>query len=302
MNPEEIMNAFADFRKLYTGDLQTNQRRLDELIDALSEIVDAVGRAKTSTGAPWKLHKQTLVVKIIFTSKSILGLSKGYSVSYNDIETQVIDYPSIFVLVRSLMEAYLTLAYIYKSELPEEEKFFRYKIWEVSGLIKRQNWATSDNMEFEELKHREKKLIDSILSEIKKMSEFQTLDKNKITKLHNHGLPRLHSWSDLIKQSNLSYELFEKLYSFFSSYSHSEYISVLQLSQVSLNSANPTTISNTHMAFSMVRMLLSLSIIFYTKEFHAAKKAYDLLPDQIKNEIRISNALATYSSPSDAVL
>lgn len=288
MTDQEIHKILSDSRKHYAGTLEENTSSLKDLIHTLSELIESVADAKVGT-SPWKYHLQTLVGKIIFTSHSIISLSNGFEYAHyiRKEKLQIIDYPSIFTLTRALIENYVTLCYIYKNDLPEEEKLFRYKLWEVSGLISRQNWSTNSSEGVFSKKKHEKLIIEKILKEIEQMPDYKSLDKSRLKKLQKYGSPRLHSWNELIEQSVLRKEMFPVLYSYFSCYAHSEYISILQLSQVSINAEDKHNISNVQLSLGIVRMIISLSIDFYINSFQSAKVAYNTFPDEIRNAVTI---------------
>ena len=279
---------FNDFRKHYGGTLEENRTSLKDLINTLAVLIEAVGDAKVQIPS-WKYHTQTLVGKIIFTSHSILSLSNGYEYGFykRTEKTQITDHTSMFVLTRALIENYVTLCYIYNNSLSDEVKIFRFKLWEVSGLISRQNWGETTNEEIFKKKETERLLIEKILYEIQNIPEYQTLDKGELKKLKNHGLPRLYNWHKLIEMSELRNVMFSELYSFFSTYAHSEYLSILQLSQASFNSQQLANISNVQLSLSVVRMIISMSIDFYAKNFKTAEMVFDTFPIEIKNAVLV---------------
>lgn len=293
MSEEEILKILSNFNKYYEGTLEDNQSSLKDLVHTLSELVESVADAKITTPS-WMYHSQTLIGKIIFTSHSILSLSNGFEYAHykRKEKAQIIDYPSMFVLTRALIENYITLCYIYNNDLSEEEKIFRFKLWEVSGLISRQTFGNSTNEEILKKKESEKLIIEKILSEIKQMLEYKNLDKSKLKKLQKYGLPRLCSWNELIEQGILRKETFSVIYSYFSSYAHSEYISILQLSQVSLNAKSVDNISNIQLSLKIVKMIISLSIDFYINNFKSAEIVYNNFPEEIRHAVMFGRELA----------
>jgi len=286
MTRSEIELLIDDFKKHYGGTLEENRTSLKNLIKTLAEIIEAVGDAKVQIPS-WKYHAQTLVGKIIFTSYSILSLSNGYEYGFfkRTEKTQITDHTSMFVLTRALIENYVTFCYIYNNSLSDEEKIFRFKLWEVSGLISRQTWGDTTNEEVLKKKEAERLLIEKILLEIQNIPEFQNLDKRELSKLQKHGLPRLYNWHELIEMSELRKEMFAVIYSYFSTYAHSEYLSILQLSQASLNSQHPANISNVQLSLGIVRMIISMSIDFYVTNFKSAEIIFNTFPKDIRNAV-----------------
>src|SRR5260221_7494896 len=184
MTISELNTTLQQLRVHFNGSLKEIQDSLRTIIETLSDLVDSLAQAKVKT-INWKYHSQTLVNKIIFTSYSIIRLSEGYimrSYKAKDLKVEVTDYQSIYILTRDLIENYVTLCYNYNNDLSEEEKLFRFKLWEVSGLISRQNFS-GENEDYQKKKKEEKVTIGKIMDEIKGMEEYSKLDKGKLNKL-----------------------------------------------------------------------------------------------------------------------
>lgn len=297
---DDLETTIRYLQSHYGGSLEENQQSLKDLIHILSELAEAVGDAQMKFPS-WNLHLQTLIAKIIFTSHSIVALSLGYDYGFykRREKIRIIDYSSLFTLTRALIENYVTLCYIYNNELPEEEKIFRFKLWEVSGLISRQNFDTlnlendkSITEEINKKKEAERLLIEKIMNDIRALPEYGKLDSRKLNQLSTYGLARVQSWQMLIQQCDLGTELFSTCYSFFSSYAHSEYLSILQISQANMNSKNPQNITNAQTSLGLVRMIIALSIEFYTKSFKPAEITYNTFPDKTKMAIKIWQDIA----------
>ncbi|NTW33501.1 MAG: hypothetical protein HGB12_12915 [Bacteroidetes bacterium] len=285
----DINKIHQQFRKHYSENLEENVSALKNISQALGDIIDSLAEAKIEVPS-WKYHLQTLISKILFTSNSIIKLCDGYelqSLNQPEMKVNIVDYQSIFILCRALIENYVTLCYIYNNNLAEEEKLFRYKIWAVSGLITRQNFNVAKSKTNQVKKEEEAILIEKILTEIKQTKEFISLDKNKLRKLRTFGLPRIESWQNLIDESNLNPKLFKSIYSYFSNYSHSEYISILQIGQSNLNAKNSGNISQVMLALSVVRIINALSIKFYSSSFKPAENIYVAFQDTLRVAIDI---------------
>lgn len=270
---KEISNHFE-------GTLEENQSSLAELVNILGDIVECLGDAKIQVPS-WKYHLQTLVNKMIFTSNSIIKLSHGselQSFSHPSLNVPIIDFSTIYILTRVLIENYVTFCYIYNNNLPEEEKIFRYKLWQVSGLKTRQNFDTSNGYFDEEKLKSEAVIMTQILSEIEAMPEYNNLKKEQLKKLKDYGLPRKDSWGKLISESNLREPIFSNLYGFLCGYAHSEYISIMQISQTSSHSQNPENREKVNLALNNVRTIIALTSHYYIENYSDAKTYFDKLP------------------------
>lgn len=281
-----IREVSKSFSKEFESSIEENQIIIKKLVITLAELVEVVADSKIKV-PNWEYHSQTLVGKIIFTSHSILSLSKGvdYELLKRKGKNKIVDYTSIFILTRALIENYITLCYLYKNDLSKEEKLYRYKLWEVSGLISRQKWTAIEINSIEK-KEAENLIVNNIMTEIESLPEYSLLDKSKLNKLKKIGLPRIESWNELINQSDLNDDLFSVLYSYLSSYAHSEYISILQISQSNLNASDKKTIESIRLCFRVLKMILSLSIEFYINKFKTANIMYNTYPVDIQKIVK----------------
>jgi hypothetical protein len=216
MDLEQLLKLLSTFDKFDNETLDESKSSLTEFNLILSELIESVADAKVKIPS-WRYHSQTIIGRIVFTSHSIVTLSNGFEYAHYKRADKIntIDYPSLFVLTRTLIESYLTLCYIYNNDKSDEEKIFRYKLWEVSGLISRQSWGNNISEDLRKKKESEKTTIDQIIDQIIKMPEYPSLDKVQLNKLKKYGLPRLYSWHELIKQSNIRKDLFSSVYSMF---------------------------------------------------------------------------------------
>ena len=281
-----IRETSKSFSKEFESSIEDNQVIIKRLIATLAELVEVVADSKIKVPNQ-EYHSQTLVGKIIFTSHSILSLSKGfeYELLKRKGKNIIIDYTSIFILTRALIENYVTLCYLYKNDLSKEEKLYRYILWEVSGLISRQKWAALEVKTINK-KVEESSIVNNKLTKIESLPEYSSLEKSKLNKLKKYGLPRIESWNELINQSDLNEELFSDLYSYLSSYAHSEYISILQISQSNLIANDKKTIESIRLCFRVVKMILSLSIEFYINKFNTANIMYNTYPVDIQETVK----------------
>jgi hypothetical protein len=291
----EILNSFS-------GSIAENRKSTLEIINTNVDLINTVYEAKVEF-PNWKVFIETLISKITYNSYSIVELSKGYYIHYkNEKKYEVIDYSSIYSLTRTLIENYLTLYYIYLDNISESEKLFRFKLWETSGLISRQSFELPKNTsdlykEAKEKKEREKIAIEKLKKEIEQMEEFKQLDKRELRKFETYGLPRIESWHSLLEKSNLKKEYFATLYSIFSAYTHSEYISILQIKQGSFSPKNENTTSNTMLCLYITKIINSLVIEYLLNNFKSVEIIYNMKPLSLRKNIEFTLKLGKKTSP-----
>ena len=241
-----------------------------------------------------EVYIETFVNKIIYTSHSILNLSKGYSFNIDkyDRALEIIDTQSIFILTRSIVEGFLSLEYLYFSELGREEKLFRFWLWQVSGLMSRQKFANSISKKFQEKLEREKVSIEEIKREINASRYYATLSKQHLWKLDTFGLPRLISWGKLLEQSILKNEAFEKMYMLYTSYAHSEYLSMIQLNEGSLHKDDSRNLESIQTVLRIVCMINCTVSKLLLKRFPEVSQKYNHLEESKKYQIDYWSELA----------
>lgn len=288
MNYKDPIQAWKLFENNHFKDLETSRLSLLDLIQAHGDIFDELSVSNREFPT-WQLYIEALIHKLIFCSRSICDLTKGSilkSRKYN-LEANIMDYPSIYILTRAAIENFLTLDYIFYNDLPIEEKLFRFKLWEVSGLLSRQNFHSTNIEEYEKKKASERQTIATILDEISKMPEYSNLNRAHLSKLRKYGLPRLESWNSLILTSKLKKSLFGDAYSLFSNYAHSEFLSILQFRQSSVGARNPHVQDLVSICLTIVRCLNSLSIEWLTENFDECRTYFNNLPKDLQSSIRI---------------
>lgn len=188
---------------------QANSLNLPTLIPSLENILQASAfvvqsfydtKPKLDTG---EVYQETLLIKIIFTSRSILELSKGieFGILNRHERPEIIDRSSIYILTRSILESFLTLEYLFFNDLSREEQIFRYNLWRISGFMSRQDFGKTKNEKFISKMKKEKAEIEELKKTIKKSPYYSKLKKQDLWKLDKYGLPRLMSWTSLLQNS-----------------------------------------------------------------------------------------------------
>jgi hypothetical protein len=292
LNKEEKIIALL--KEANNTDLPSLQKSLDLILKGHADILQSIYEMKPKL-AEGEVFIETLIMKIIFASKSILDLSQGsdFITLKGDKKLEIIDTPSIYILTRSIMEAFLTLEYLFFNDLETEERLYRYNLWRVSGFMSRQNHVGQLEKKNAEKLEREKKLITELKVKIKKSKYFSSLKKQQIWKLDKYGLPRLISWLDLLKESRLKSRFFENTYKLYSNYAHSEYISMIQINEGSLSKFAPFNISTTETSINNVRMINCLTVLLLKDRFDCTGLAYNKLSEELRFTIEFWEKIAT---------
>lgn len=288
MNSNEKILALK--KEIEGNNISYLQLSLEKIISTNAEILQSIfdSKPKLEIG---EVYIETLIMKIIFSSKSLIDLSKGTELNLNKfkVNLEIIDRPSMYILNRSIIECFLTLEYLFFNNLSREEQLFRYNLWRISGFVSRQNFKKNLQKSFEEKLLREKKEIEELKIEIKKSKYYSTLEKQDIWKLDTFGLPRVISWSSLLEKSILKKELFESTYKLYSNYAHSEFISIIQINEGSLHKADEFNISSIYSTLYIVRLINCITIILLKEKFDCTSLAFESIDKELKYLIEFWN-------------
>jgi hypothetical protein len=185
---------------------------LELLAQASTELIQSIYDSKPELGEG-EVFIETLSVKILLTTKSIIELGKGTKVSAltKDSNVKLLDFSSINILTRAIIEAFLTLECLFFNDLGIEERNFRFYIWQISGYKARQGFFNERGLLKEDINEK----LKTELAEIKRLKAiiekspyYKNLNKQNLWKLDTFGLPRLVSWIKLIKQRILRTSMF----------------------------------------------------------------------------------------------
>ncbi|RZK32678.1 MAG: hypothetical protein EOO61_16680 [Hymenobacter sp.] len=193
---------------------------------------------------------EPLAARIGFASASFENLVSGTTRGgYTDTPITFPDLASIYTIARSQLEAYLTFYYLYIGPQSDAECELKYNIYVVAGLTARQSLRSEMEELYKETKdERLPEVIAQINEEgarierLKTIIEADALFNSLYTKSQRNSIlsitqprARTQSWTDIIKSSPLATVPFANRWSLYSNHAHSEYISLLQLSQYTMN-------------------------------------------------------------------
>jgi len=263
----------TEFRQTYTD--------CDELIGILIKLVDSLQGNKTNS-KDWLYYASILTNKFIYHSISLLSLFKGVKpqhFSTNSIE--LIDISSIYILLRTIIENYLTFYYLYVQPESKTEIEFKFNLYKLSGLIRRQKLIPRSLGTIEK-KEKESKEIEIILQEIKNNLYFLSLNEKRQNSIIKNPQPRLYSWNNIMNSSEINNDIIIHLWSMCSNYAHSEYWSLIQIKDFSKESNNFIL----EMSITVFIMLVSIMINDFNKVF--TDEGYNLIPLQ-DNELAFIN-------------
>jgi hypothetical protein len=203
------------------------------LLDLFIRIVQSQAGKRIETAETWKNDAQTLSLKLFRHLSSMQTLAKGTTVVQNSAPSVFfVDHSSVHVVARAALETYLVFFYLYgNADYSLSE--FRHKTWCLGGLADRQKHHAS-SIEHREILDKEKHEIDRLKSEIESAPHFQAYPCELRPKLLKGNWRIGNSWSDLGVKAGFHEKYFKNIYGYLCGYSHSSYISALQVGEAKL--------------------------------------------------------------------
>jgi hypothetical protein len=268
------------------------------ILDAYTEVIQSMYDSKIDL-KEGEVFIETLSVKIMLACRSILKLAEGYIISSTQVQGDIklLDFSSINVITRSVIEAFLTLEYLFFNELEDSEKVFRFYIWRISGYKSRQNFFESrGNLRrniLDKLEEEEREIF-SLLEKIISSPYYKDLGKQNLWKLDKFGLPRIVSWQTLLADSMLETSFFSIPYKLYSNYAHSEFISLIQMNtKHALLKGSEENDLNIKNSLRTIKMICCVSIILLKSKYECTSSAYSLLQQNIRDRIEFWYKFAT---------
>ncbi|MCH9050782.1 MAG: hypothetical protein IIA72_06835 [Proteobacteria bacterium] len=200
------------------------------LLDLFIRLVDSQARRKIKPGDGWLIDAEVLAKKLFRHLVSMQTLAAGATVECDGVPTVFfVDHASVKVVARAALETYLVFFYLYGNS-DRSLCEFRHKTWHLGGLADRQQFYSSTSQAREVLT-REKKKLEELKSEIETSPQIRSY-KNKQRKKLLEGEWRIGSgWADLGSNAGFHEKYFKNIYGYLCGYSHSSYLSALQIGQ-----------------------------------------------------------------------
>ena len=293
------LKTFTALKELHLlNSVPASFETLELITKASTELIQSIYDSKPILGEG-EVFIETLSIKILLATKSIIELGEGTKVSAltKDSNIKLLDFPSINILTRSIIEAFLTLEYLFFNNLSIEERNFRFYIWQISGFKARQGFFNERGILKEDIDDKLKSELEDI-KRLKKTIEqspyYKDIGKQNLWKLDTFGLPRLVSWLKLIDQSILKTSMFEMSYKLYSNYAHSEFISLIQMKgKETLNKGSKENDLSLLNSLRVVKMINCIAIVGLKNKFEFASNVFEKYDEQTKSIILFWNKLGT---------
>ena len=200
-----------------------------KLLDLLYRVMEANRGSLTGTDDRFWLA-EGLATKFFLHAASVLYLSRETNISnFPSAPLKFLDPASIDVLARAALETFLTFHYVFVEPKTDEGKNYSYWVWKAAGLAERQTLPVSSEENRQKLVEEQKE-ISSLYSKLRLNSTYQQLTERQKKRVLK-GEWRLLSWRKIAENANLAEILSSDMYRHLSGYSHSSYLSVLQIKE-----------------------------------------------------------------------
>lgn len=200
------------------------------LLDLFVRLVQSQAGTKIEHGEEWQNDAQTLAIKLFRHLVSMQTIARDTTINGGGIPAVTfIDHASVKVVARAAFETYLVFFYIYGSS-DRSLCEFRHKAWRLGGLADRQDAHASNDQNREKLA-AEKRQIEELRTELKSSPHLRSYTDKQSKKILEGEWRIGTSWTNLGKSAGFHEKYFSDVYGYLCGYSHSSYISALQVGQ-----------------------------------------------------------------------
>lgn len=279
-----IVKLFVDYQKKDTSAFLSD---LDTLSDALADLTTTLFDSKIKdTG-----DLEAILAKLVLHVKSIVALVK-----YTELRgKKIFDPGSVFILARALLENYLMVDYLFSPRISSELVTFRFDLYKYAGLKNRQSYySISDYSKAK--KAKEKKEMDELYKKIKDSNIYQAFTKREKDNLKldtDNPSSKTHNWYQLISGSDLDTEKFTSVWKWFSNYSHSEYIGLIQIKEIFTKQVQ---VENVNLVIHLCLMIVASMIKDLIEYYPSIKIKYNILPSKVHAIVNVQSGVAQGSS------
>ncbi len=245
------------------------ENEFDALITLMADMITSQANAPLSAMHPpqWSINLHILSMKLFKHLCSARTLLEPCSFGTATLPAHgYIDHSSIAAVTRTCLENYLVMHWLLGGE-DEAVREFNHLIWMHSGWKKRSKvFATSKDGRV--AKQRAEESAADLWVLIQESVCFQKYSKDQQKKLRKGSWDVDWYWHDLARHAGLHNTYFTSIYPYLSGYTHSDYISCLQIGQaVAIDTQYMLGASS----ISANLMILGHFTAFYANLYPAAK-------------------------------
>lgn len=243
---------------------------------------------KTIADREATMVNQMMLTKILHIRQVVSGVS--FTSSDGTTLDDIIDPTIVAALIRNVYETVSMFNLIFRYAKTEDEKLILYNLWVIAGLNYRQRFeSVITTPENRQKQIGEKQQIDRQISEIEDTQLYIGLDqkdKDKIqSKLKEKGFKIKFddnkvvflNWQELSGTMDIKHGLFDKIYTYFSLYSHPSNVAVFQFGGMFYNE-DKAFLGLINYNLTNLYVLLSIFIADYIHLFPNVLKTFESQP------------------------
>ncbi|HSZ86428.1 MAG TPA: hypothetical protein VK787_10375 [Puia sp.] len=292
---QKDLRAIELVKKYNRHDLVESLADYHLLVDTLLYLHEAIAEERVQINY-WQKDSETLFYKFAFHGLTLHQIFNGLKLSsvYYKVEMDnksSIDISSARAILRAQFEAFLMYHHIYVNPVDDDLKELRHNAWIYSSLLQRQKFPSKTEFGKQQ-KAKDKIKLNKMKETISKLKSFQNLSARQQQSLLDTGSGKLFShWATILKETGFSENTpFYTIYTLLSAYSHSEGLSIIQLSYQPDSHKN--VINQVSLDLYQAKLLICLMINSIMKLHGVVKKKHATLPDQLKYDIEIYSMMA----------
>ena len=201
-----------------------------ELLDLFIQLVESQAGKEIKSGDEWLNNAQVLSTKLFRHLVSMQTLAMGATIDHKSIPALFfVDHASVKVVARAALETYLVFFYLYGNS-DRSLCEFRHKTWRLGGLVDRQQFSVFTE-QGQKVLASERRSIEELRSKIESSPEIHTYTEKQRKKLLEGEWRIGNGWTDLGVKAGFYEKYFKNIYGYLCGYSHSSYLSALQVGQ-----------------------------------------------------------------------
>jgi hypothetical protein len=250
----------------------------------------------TKANADAKMLVQMIMTKALTLRNVVNGIS--YQAKDGASLNRIVDPTIVACLIRNLFETVAMFNLIYRNTKTQDEKTILYSLWVHAGLQYRQRFeSVITTAENQQKYDDEKKALEQLVTIIEGTELYKQLDENNQNKIktrlkqkeylmrfNDKEVVFLH-WQELTNTMQIRPGLFDKIYTYFSLYSHPSNVSVFQFADMFKKGDEEfPRITNSNLKYFFA--LTSIFIADYIKLFPTVQTTFDNM--DIRDQIVIN--------------
>lgn len=262
-----------------------------EILNFTYEVINSL-KGKQETDDRQFIGEQ-LAAKIFLHAATIQYLRNGSNITlkaYPD-GSHVVDFASILVITRAILETYLNLFEIFFEPQNDDEFEYRYAVYQLRGLkvpeITTQNNsnANSQSVDFTLKIQQRNNHSETLRDRIQRTSHFKALDTNQQNQSLNGSIFPKRNREEIAKQAGFGKKTFQKIYVYLSGYTHGDSLSILQIKDALSDEQKGHFIE---LSIELIMVVLSHLIRNYAERFPEARAVFDAQPTNKNLIVRLA--------------